>query len=368
MRLVSSLSLLVAVLSVAAPAAAQTDADVRQAVQAVAGEAPTASVTRPLYFGPRRAILRLQPEQKFCRPFTLSFGLRAESGVVCHSALTSTWRVTSLTPLVIAHPFVAVPVKPPPAPAPAPASHPQMEEAVVEPSPPPPPPPPPAATAPAPPTAAPPAPAPPAADTAAPAAPAPPPAPSPVTQDSAQLLRQLQSVPITYNRPATLSFDQDTPITLVVEGLGAGSAGALGAFPGQQVSSQALLSPRVTARLTGPSDEVSIQAQSADTQEVSSIANTSWLWQVRARKPGQTTLTLELDANVVIDGKPTPLQVRTYTDRFGVHMNLISRTTYEIQRIDPIWRWLGLGTPVAIIGGFLAWRRRSGRKAASAAS
>ena len=59
--------------------------------------------------------------------------------------------------------------------------------------------------------------------------------------------------------------------------------------------------------------------------------------------------------------------MRAYTNQFDVSVDPISWLTFTISRIDPIWKWLGLGTPVAIIIGLFGfWRGRARKRAGNA--
>ncbi len=121
----------------------------------------------------------------------------------------------------------------------------------------------------------------------------------------------------------------------------------------------------VTAQLRGDSDQVQITPLTSDTQAVTSLANTRWSWSVRAKRPGQTTLTLDVFDDVTVDGRDTLYQIQTYTTQFPVQISPLSALKWQFEQIDPIWQALGLGTPVALIVGLIGWIRRP-RKAAAA--
>ena len=191
----------------------------------------------------------------------------------------------------------------------------------------------------------------------------PPPPPvgeGPVSAQRADIERQLEAIPIRYNKPATLSFDHDTPIGLVVEVEGAGTgASAVQGLPGAQVTAVAKLNAKAAAELTGAEDEVAIHPKGPVSLPITGAANSELVWYVRALKPGSTTLTLQIYATVNIGAEQQQVRVRTFTDKFNVVMSPVSWAKYQIGQIDPIWKWLGLGTPVAIIVGVVGCRSHS---------
>jgi hypothetical protein len=232
------------------------------------------------------------------------------------------------------------PAPPPPSPAPTPAP---------TPTPPPPEPelgPPPAAAA-----APPPAPGPPAAAT---------PPDSPTSQ---AVERQLRMQNIRYNKPPAISFDQDTLVSLVIEMAGKGSAiPRFQNFSGNQASASVALGDNAVATLSGPVDDVAIALDNGPAlKPLMDGVNTQWIWSVRAKRPGSTLLTLEIDTLVPDGASVRQYQIETFTDRFPVQMSWLSQLTWQIDQISPAWKFLGLGTPVAIIGGLILFFRRRGR-------
>ncbi len=174
---------------------------------------------------------------------------------------------------------------------------------------------------------------------------------------SGSVQQQLQNLPIQYNRPPTLSFDHDTLLTLVVESQSSGDAAMAGAA-GPVVHAHALLGTTETAHLSGDSSEVQIVPLASETQTITNLSNVQWAWNVRAKSPGETTLALELSADVVVKGQHSWYRVTTYTDRFRVKMSPVSWATWRIGEIEPIYKFLGLGTPVVLLGGLIAFLRR----------
>ena len=194
--------------------------------------------------------------------------------------------------------------------------------------------------------------------------PAPQPQPGPVSAQSDAMRALFQSMPTRYNRPPTISFDHDTTVGFVVEGQGSGSSAAmLGDLPGDQVAGAEALTPDVVVRLKGPDDEVVIAARTPDQQHVTTLNNTYWFWDVRAKKPGATTLTLTVEPLDTKGRSLTPQLV--YVNRIKVVIEPVSRVTYWIGVINPLYKFLGLGTPVALIAGAWAfWRRRHAKSLA----
>ncbi len=182
---------------------------------------------------------------------------------------------------------------------------------------------------------------------------------APVAQADALSLKD-----IIYKKPPHLSFDQDTPVSLVVEMQGPNSgAAALADLPGQMVSATVRLSDTATAVLTGPRDEVSIrQDDPPQDRNLMPGANAQWMWSVRALRPGSAILTLEIYTTVMHDGTKTSYQMKTYTDKFPIQISYLSWTEWEIARIRPIWAFLGLGTPTALGAMIFRYLRRRASK------
>jgi hypothetical protein len=336
--------------------------------QAIEADAPTAPTNMPMAFhgGLAGVVVFASIDPSQCRAFILTTPKAQYRGRVCRAPPTGRWTIgpisgqTTAAVKALAHPMMLA------APAPAPA----LEMAMA------PPPvaakaPPPVAVAPPPaPSAAPPtspnttgAAPPPAAPAAAPAA------AGPIAQASDEIKRQIQSIQIAYNKPTTISFDTDTVIVLVAEShdAAAGAATVAGA-QGQAVQANVGLSAVVTAQLEGDSDQVQITPLTANTQAVTDFANTQWSWAVRAKQPGQATLTLNVFDDVKVGGRNALYEIETYTNQFPVQISWLSEAKYQFQQIAPIWQGLGIATPVALIGGFVAWLRRPRRSGPSPAT
>ena len=307
-----------------------------------------------------------------CRSFTLNAaggaGPAFYFGAACVAPATGRWTLTRMHALQMtaamhhvapiglhpptgavaesAHihlpPFAARDPAPDPTPVPAPAPTPTPAPATTP--------------APTPPEAVPP-------PSPAPTAAAPPPSPA-LTQETG-LAARLPTFPIAYNKPSQIAFDRDTTISLVVTVNGA-AADSLKNLPGEKVATSAHLSDDVVAELTGDPAAVKITPRQDKEQRIADLGDVVWVWDVRALTPDPATLTLKLSAKVDLAGRPALVSVRTYTDRFTVQIDPVAKVKWWIGRIDPIWKWLGLGTPVVLIGAVLAFFRR--RTAGSAAA
>ncbi len=315
-----------------------------------------------------------------CRRFILNVsggaGPSLYVGSVCVGAAPAGWTLAGMRPLQSAamhatalrpHPPTAAPPDATPLPSAAAAPRPAPV--------------PPAAPAPAPAAAATPAPAPapapaptaaptPVPTAAAPGPPPPPPPPAPAAAPAAAatiqdtgLAARLPTFPIAYNRPTQIAFDRDTTISLVITVNGA-AADSLRNLPGEKVAASARLSDDVVAELSGDPAAVKITPRQDKEQRIADLGDVVWVWDVRALTPDPATLTLKLSAKVPLAGQPALVPVRTYTDRFTVQIDPVSKAKWWIGQIDPIWKWLGLGTPVVLIGGLLTFLRR--RKASPA--
>ena len=175
---------------------------------------------------------------------------------------------------------------------------------------------------------------------------------------SQAVAKNTEQMPIRYNRPTQIAFEHTTPVSLIVETASVQKAVAdLKIFPGEAKSATAALSSVVTARLIGDPSAVIITARMSETQEITNLANVSWIWDVRAIKPGPTSLTLQVIDLLPVGGVVKAIPVVTYTDQINVSVDPIAWMLYEINRIDPIYKFLGLGTPAALVIGVVAWWR-----------
>ncbi|MGH6967143.1 MAG: hypothetical protein ACREE0_21880, partial [Phenylobacterium sp.] len=197
-------------------------------------------------------------------------------------------------------------------------------------APPPPPPPPPAAAAATPPET---------------------PAGPPITADADNLATRQ----VAYNKPKTLTYGEATPVQVVINTNGQAMSEAFENLPGDVKTHNVLVSPEMTAELTGPADRVKIQLRSGypPWQKVNKLGNPTWIWDVTALAPGMTRVDLAIKAKV--DTGATETVIRTYHDSIPVRMGVVDSIKWWIAQIDPIWKWIiGVGT---VLGGALLWWR-----------
>jgi hypothetical protein len=169
------------------------------------------------------------------------------------------------------------------------------------------------------------------------------------------LAARLPQIPVGYNKPKSLEFDRDTEITLIVETASAKDALAeLQTFSGEKVSGVAKLAPDVEAVLSGPPDDVVITPRQNAAQKLTEIANVQWIWDVKAKHPGSTTLTLDLWTTVHASDGDRTVRMRTFRDTIPIHVSRLQWLTYEIDQIDPVWKAL-IAAVTAIGGALTAW-------------
>ncbi|WP_374531367.1 hypothetical protein [Novosphingobium sp.] len=107
---------------------------------------------------------------------------------------------------------------------------------------------------------------------------------------------------VLFNQPTLLPYRQQTLIRFVVASHDLAQAKAeLSDTTGAVQADKAVFGRQVRAELTGPGDDVEIQAVGTAVRDISTVANTTYDWYVTPKTTGTFKLTLRL-YNRVYDG------------------------------------------------------------------
>ena len=126
----------------------------------------------------------------------------------------------------------------------------------------------------------------------------------------------------------------------------------------QKESATIKYSSRMKAELISENKRAfEITAISPSLQATSSLATTTWKWDVTPLESGEQYLHLSLTAFITIEGKETPFSVKTFDKRIKVNISLEDEVVTFIQSN---WKWI-LGTLLFPFIGFL-WSKLKGKK------
>jgi len=127
----------------------------------------------------------------------------------------------------------------------------------------------------------------------------------------------------------------------------------------EAVSGQARIAPRMTAHLVAEGADVLVQGGQEE-RTVSPSGTTEWSWSITPKREGKLPVTVTLTAPVIVDGRESPYEVRTFKATLVVNVTPAARIGAFIGQN---WKWLWtVGLPAAG-GWFLSWRRRSVKRA-----
>jgi len=123
----------------------------------------------------------------------------------------------------------------------------------------------------------------------------------------------------------------------------------------------AKIAPRMRAQLIVPEGATSSVVGSEE-RAVHDTEDTVWQWTVTPTRTGDLPLRAVLIAPVILDGKETPYDVRTFEARVSV---FVTPTTRVRDFVAANWQWLWTALVVPV---FLWWRKRRTAPTATAKS
>ena len=175
------------------------------------------------------------------------------------------------------------------------------------------------------------------------------------------LLRRLHWGNIAFDTPTTMEYDQSHILELLLSPtLSVVQLQAQLERDADAETASVRISNRMEADLTGRG--FAIEALTPSLQAVASTQVTRWRWQVTPTSHGSQQLHLALSAVIQIEGRDTPLVVRTFDRTIEVDIGLPQRVSGFVEKHWQ-WLWAAIVVPVA---GYL-WRRRKKRSDANSA-
>jgi hypothetical protein len=158
-------------------------------------------------------------------------------------------------------------------------------------------------------------------------------------------------LPAVYNKPASLTFEEETEVSLVIQTAPDQtlSAETMG-LKGELTHVQLHLNDKVSAALSGNDVEVKLRGDGGS-REITDFGPVQWIWDVKPTKAGNTILTLEVFA--LLDNGNETVKVRTFRDKIPVVATLPQRIKASVAFLDPIWTFLA--AVVGGLGGFIIW-------------
>jgi len=159
---------------------------------------------------------------------------------------------------------------------------------------------------------------------------------------------RLRTVPIAHETPREARFGRPFEVYVALDGTGGSSAAA--ALPGRGtiVESEAQISDRVQASLSGPSFE--LEPLTPLIQRVSPMTENVWRWRVTPFEVGAQDLVIELFALDEDEAMP----VRTFRDTVEVRVSRIGQIVALAQSVSPVAMVAGgIGSLLAGLLGLL---------------
>lgn len=127
---------------------------------------------------------------------------------------------------------------------------------------------------------------------------------------------------------------------------------------GERVGAQILIADRMEARLYGRNFDIT--AISPETQAVSHIEETEWIWEIQPLTHGPQRLYLTLSALISVEGESTSRMIRTFNKAINVEVTWLQRTGTFFSKN---WQWLWVAILAPGIGWY--WKRKQQRKSNS---
>ena len=171
---------------------------------------------------------------------------------------------------------------------------------------------------------------------------------------SESFIETLKTVPVAHETPTSAEYKRAFDVTLAIDSTG--DATAADALPGRGnvIESEALVSERVEARLSGANFD--IVPMSPETQTLSPLTENVWRWSVRPLSAGNHDLVFEIYA--IDEDAVVPL--RTFRDTVTVSVSGINRAIAFADQANPLFVLLGgLGSAIAGLIGVIRFFGRN---------
>lgn len=178
---------------------------------------------------------------------------------------------------------------------------------------------------------------------------------TPQASSSDAFIQSLKSVPVAHETPTSAEYKRAFDVTLAIDSTGDSTAAdALPGRGGNIVESEALVSDRVEARLSGANFD--IKAMSPEAQALSPLTENVWRWSVTPLTAGSHDLVFEIYA--IDEDAIVPL--RTFRDTVTVKVSGINKAIAFADQANPLFVLLGgLGSALAgLLGAIRFFGRR----------
>ena len=163
--------------------------------------------------------------------------------------------------------------------------------------------------------------------------------------------------------PDRAEVGQQVDVTLTISPAST-EADLLGRTPAEGAAvdvGTARIAPRMRAQLIVP-EGATVAVVGSEERAVHDTDDTVWRWSVIPTRTGDLPLRAVLIAPVILDGKETPYDVRTFEARVSV---FVTPTTRVRDFVAANWQWLWTALVVPV---FLWWRKRRTEPAATVKS
>lgn len=183
---------------------------------------------------------------------------------------------------------------------------------------------------------------------------------------SKEMLDQLKKLPATYTKPGAIPLNSSIPFQLAIQTSPSQNVQRLfNRTPGNVESVEINVAEKMAAKLTAPTDMFEVKLRGDEPRRlITSAASVTWVWDVKALRPGSAVATLEVFAYLNDDNEGQGIVFRVYTDTWEVETPRGEYIRYLIDHYSGIYQFGAV--VITSIGGFLAWfgfrSRRGGEK------
>jgi hypothetical protein len=179
------------------------------------------------------------------------------------------------------------------------------------------------------------------------------PQPSPFDPLKAFIARMQAAAGVLRAAPDRAEVGQQVDVTLTISPTST-EADLRGRTPAEGAAvdvGTARIAPRMRAQLVVP-EGATVAVVGSEERAVHDTDDTVWRWTVTPTRTGDLPLRAVLTAPVILDGKETPYDVRTFEARVSV---FVTPTTRVRDFLTSNWQWLWTAVLVPV---FLWWRKR----------
>ncbi len=170
-------------------------------------------------------------------------------------------------------------------------------------------------------------------------------------------IEKLKTGNIVFNTPSSMYKNKTNIISLKLDAT-KNIASLLNELDGVEKESAVIMySNRMKAELISDKNAFEITSISPDIQAISSVNTTTWKWDVTPLELGDQYLHLSLTAFLIIEGKETPLSIKTFDKVIKVNVSYTDEISFFIQNN---WKWI-FGSLLFPLAGFW-WKNNYNKK------